>query len=284
MPCKIDLRDATSYHFNMKTRKTRQKKGEAAKGTPGKRTATKAKKEAEGSTGTEAGAAKPDEVGKKSKRAAKPQLVTEDEADRFVGNFLEDGASPKEVARLQKILRDEQKKHPELKYCKVGKAGVYMEFDDPAFGKEVLNLIFDISDLEVFKCEATLAGTDLVGFIIDTWFKVWQTDEYITNSRRYVSRIRKIQEKRTELLQEAIKLIQQARILEAVVIKVPEPPPGFVTAEAAIEILGCSRSWLESLAQRGKITSKITDGWRRYFARADLLKVAAKNQKNESKK
>ena len=46
-----------------KSKGTQEKKGEAAKGTPGKRTATKAKKEAEGTAGTEAGAAKAEEEG-----------------------------------------------------------------------------------------------------------------------------------------------------------------------------------------------------------------------------
>ena len=45
MPCKIDLRDTTSYHFNMKKSKgTQESTGAAAKGTPGKRTATNAAK------------------------------------------------------------------------------------------------------------------------------------------------------------------------------------------------------------------------------------------------
>ncbi len=215
----------------------------------------------------------------KAKPSRKPKLATVEQVDRFIGNFLEGGASQEEIARLQKILREGQKKHPELKYSKVGKDGVYMEFEDPAFGKEFLNLIFDFEELEAYKYGATIARTDLVGFIIGTWFKVWETDEYIENSRRYVSRLRKIQHRRTELLREATKLIQQAMILEAAIIEVPEPPPGFVTAEAAMEILECSRSWLDSLADRGLIRSKNTDGWRKYFSRADLLKVASKNQK-----
>ena len=69
MPCKIDLRDATSYHFNMKKSKgTQESTGAAAKGTPGKRTATRAAKATEGSTGKEAGAAKETEPNDEKRR------------------------------------------------------------------------------------------------------------------------------------------------------------------------------------------------------------------------
>lgn len=51
-----------------------------------------------------------------------------------------------------------------------------------------------------------------------------------------------------------------------------EVPPGYVTAPAAIELLGyCSQSWLESLVDRGRIRVWYVCG-RKYYRAGDIEK------------
>ena len=52
----------------------------------------------------------------------------------------------------------------------------------------------------------------------------------------------------------------------------------YVDAVQACYILGISRSWLESLVERGKVRKKNTD-WRTYYNLEDLLKI-----KNDERK
>ena len=84
-----------------KSKGTQESTGAAAKGTPGKRTATRAKKATEGSTGTEAGAAKADAV-----NAAKPKKTGK------TANEMRKETNAKIAAKAERILKNRLKSAP----------------------------------------------------------------------------------------------------------------------------------------------------------------------------